>query len=361
MTLKSGRKGGRRARPPRHSRPKSLHGIRRTKELIAILRSRAGGDPVRMDELQRLLDPPDDREKPADPKTIRGYIDWLNADGYVIEFKRPWGWQLDLHASDPKSDLGKIEREAVRQSALALKVLRDLGFEAPGHGRTAREAIAEQLAPDERFALSSVFTRFRVDTWPRRELPAALDAFAEAVRRRCKLRLKYRPETTKAWSTKTIDPCLLRWIGDRWELLAFDPDKGDIRTFLPSRARNVEVLASEPADPHKALLDQCMREIFRTIRGSKGSPEVEVVVRFEKDAARFIEGATFHPSQKTEMQADGGLVLRLRVTTLREVVPWLLGLGAGALALEPPELRTEMAAALRAALARYEPPLRDHS
>ncbi|MDX1649746.1 MAG: WYL domain-containing protein, partial [Myxococcota bacterium] len=57
-----------------------------------------------------------------------------------------------------------------------------------------------------------------------------------------------------------------------------------------------------------------------------------------------------------EREADGGLVLSMEVGAGDELRGWVLSFGAGALVLEPPELRDEVQAELAASLARYGEP-----
>ncbi|MDP8905551.1 MAG: WYL domain-containing protein, partial [Chloroflexota bacterium] len=61
----------------------------------------------------------------------------------------------------------------------------------------------------------------------------------------------------------------------------------------------------------------------------------------------------WHPSQELEEQADGSLIWRGRVAGLREIRIWILGWGAEAEVLEPPELSADIAAELERAWRLY--------
>ena len=61
----------------------------------------------------------------------------------------------------------------------------------------------------------------------------------------------------------------------------------------------------------------------------------------------------WHPSQELEDQPDGSLLWRGQVAGMREIKIWILGWGADAEVLEPPELRADIAAELGRAATRY--------
>jgi predicted DNA-binding transcriptional regulator YafY len=63
---------------------------------------------------------------------------------------------------------------------------------------------------------------------------------------------------------------------------------------------------------------------------------------------------TWHKTQITTELAGGRVRVELDVTSLREVVPWVLEWGPKALVIGPPELRTRVIRALRETAAQYE-------
>jgi proteasome accessory factor B len=70
-------------------------------------------------------------------------------------------------------------------------------------------------------------------------------------------------------------------------------------------------------------------------------------------AARVRE-ATWHPSQRVEEAADGSLLWRARVSGTIEIRLWILSWGDDVEVVEPADLRADVAATHRRALARYE-------
>jgi predicted DNA-binding transcriptional regulator YafY len=68
-----------------------------------------------------------------------------------------------------------------------------------------------------------------------------------------------------------------------------------------------------------------------------------VEIKFSKQQAPYVRERTWRASQSIETKPNGSVILRLRVTDLREVKRWLIGFGADTLVLKPAELRHEIA------------------
>ena len=68
---------------------------------------------------------------------------------------------------------------------------------------------------------------------------------------------------------------------------------------------------------------------------------IEVRVRFDHAIVRWVRERQHYAFQREETAPDG-IVMTYRVHRLSELTPWLLGWGAQAEVLSPPELRTEI-------------------
>jgi predicted DNA-binding transcriptional regulator YafY len=79
-----------------------------------------------------------------------------------------------------------------------------------------------------------------------------------------------------------------------------------------------------------------------------------------KELANWVIEEQLNPKQQSRAGKlrDGttGLIVRIPKAYLNDIVPRLLGLGAHATALQPPELVTEVRARLQAAIDRYGKP-----
>ena len=87
--------------------------------------------------------------------------------------------------------------------------------------------------------------------------------------------------------------------------------------------------------PQKFSLAKQLRDSFGVHSGRK---EYRVVVRFNRLVADYIREKRWHPSQEIREVKNGGLELRLRLSSLGEIERWILGWGGNALPLRPPEL-----------------------
>ncbi len=83
-----------------------------------------------------------------------------------------------------------------------------------------------------------------------------------------------------------------------------------------------------------------------------GKDSHAVAIRFDPLVADYIREKRWHPSQKIRELPDGGLELRLRLSSLGEIQRWILSWGGSAVALSPPALVTSIRQAART-LARH--------
>ena len=69
---------------------------------------------------------------------------------------------------------------------------------------------------------------------------------------------------------------------------------------------------------------------------------VDVVLRFAPEAAEDAAGWVFHPSQSTEREGDGGLIVRFRAGGMREMCWHLFTWGDAVAVLAPDLLRYQL-------------------
>jgi predicted DNA-binding transcriptional regulator YafY len=132
-------------------------------------------------------------------------------------------------------------------------------------------------------------------------------------------------------------------------VVGFDEERGERRTFKVERIRSVTLTAEQFAEPPAAVVAE-MRNAWDVI-GDQAP--VDIVIRFSPDVAQRVDETRWHPSQQTAREADGSLTWRGRVAGVLEIRAWILGWGAAAEVLEPPELREWAAHQHAAAAQRY--------
>ena len=74
------------------------------------------------------------------------------------------------------------------------------------------------------------------------------------------------------------------------------------------------------------------------------------MIRFDTYAADYIREKRWHPSQTLRELKDGGVELRLKLSSLGEIQRWILGWGGSAVVIAPPELIASVTKAAQALL-----------
>lgn len=74
-----------------------------------------------------------------------------------------------------------------------------------------------------------------------------------------------------------------------------------------------------------------------------------------RNHSQLVRERVWHPSQKIQELADGGLELTLQLSSLHEIEPWVLSWGEHVCVLGPTEFKKWVTARLKAALEEIEP------
>ena len=68
----------------------------------------------------------------------------------------------------------------------------------------------------------------------------------------------------------------------------------------------------------------------------------EIKLEFDTWAAQLIRERAWHPAQKINELTDGRLEFTLELSSLEEIMPWILSWGEHVRVLEPAALRTQL-------------------
>ena len=161
------------------------------------------------------------------------------------------------------------------------------------------------------------------------------DALAKAATLRTQLKLCYRKPGRRETEDRVVDPYHLANINGEWFLFAHDHLRQDIRTFAPARIVSMAPTGRTFTRPHKFSLEKRLRDSFGVMAGPG---RFDVVIRFNDLVADYIREKRWHASQKLIELKDGGVELRLTLSSLVEIQRWILGWGGGAMVVQPPEL-----------------------
>ncbi len=163
------------------------------------------------------------------------------------------------------------------------------------------------------------------------------DALAQATARRQQLELTYRKPARQETEQRLVDPYHLANINGEWFLFAYDHLRRDIRTFVPARIQAIRPTGQTFSRPQKFSLEKRLRDSFGV---HSGQGEFDVVLRFNELVADYIREKKWHDSQQLREIKEGGVELRLRLSSLVEIERWVLSWGGNAVVVKPAELAT---------------------
>jgi predicted DNA-binding transcriptional regulator YafY len=133
-------------------------------------------------------------------------------------------------------------------------------------------------------------------------------------------------------------------------LMGWDESRKARRTFKVERIISASLTPDSFEPPPGAAT---ARDLLRAWDVIADEDPVRVVIRFSPSVAKRAAETRWHPSQELEDQPDGSLMWRGQVAGMREIKIWILGWGADAEVLEPPDLRNDIAAEFAKAAAVY--------
>jgi len=138
---------------------------------------------------------------------------------------------------------------------------------------------------------------------------------------------------------RRIDPYFIVFRGRAFYVVAFCHMRGDFRTFRIERIRRVQATS----DPFIRRRGINARDYFASSWLLFTGEPSEVEIRLTGAAARVVSTGKRHRTESIERQADGSVMYRVTVSGTREIGRWILGFGAEAEVISPPELREELA------------------
>jgi proteasome accessory factor B len=270
-------------------------------------------------------------------KTIHRDIEFMRDRlGLPIEYDgRKYGYYYTEEVSGfPTLQITEGELVALLIAEKALQQYRGTNFEKPLLSAFKK---MESSLPDTislNFADWDQSISFRTSAEPILNLEV-FDALAKATAGHQQLQIAYRKPGSKQTELRTVDPYHLANINGEWFLFGFDHLRKDIRTFVPSRVQSIQATGQTFPRPQKFSIEKILRDSFGV---HSGQGEYYVVIRFDAFAADYVREKRWHPSQTLRELKDGGVELRLKLSSLGEIQRWILGWGGSATVIEPLEL-----------------------
>ena len=164
------------------------------------------------------------------------------------------------------------------------------------------------------------------------------------------LALNYHSHSSRKTTTRKVNPYSLYFYQGHLYIIGFCHTAGEVRTFAVERVK----MADKTGHCFQVPKDFSLEEYFKDSFGIFRQELTPVKVYFDKKVAPFVLSKEWHPSQKVQKEADGGVVLEFNLAGTREVKTWALGFGDHAEILEPKTLRAELARDLKKMASFYE-------
>ncbi len=218
--------------------------------------------------------------------------------------------------------------------------------------RSALAKIRASLGPDLSDFLARLRESFRVLPGPHKRYADVADvirALNQAVLERRTVRMRYTTARTGETRAREFDPYRVWYRNGGLYAIGHDHRSGELRTFAVDRIKAPELTQARFAIPDDFDFESRAASAF----GVVVEPPEHVRIRFAPRRALYVREHDWHPTQKIERLADGGIELAIEVGPGDELASWVLSFGADAEVLEPETLRKQVAAELAGASARY--------
>lgn len=243
----------------------------------------------------------------------------------------------------PTLQMTEGELFALLVAEKALQQYRGTSFERPLRSAFKKMAASLSETVSMRWADWDESISFRTSAEPVVNLEI-FDELAKATARCRQVLLAYRKPGHAAPELRRVDPYHLANINGEWFLFAYDHLRKDIRTFVPTRIQKVSYTGRRFLRPHRFSLQRRLRDSFGV---HSGAGEYEIRIQFDELAADYIREKKWHSSQRLRELPEGGVELRVKLSSLAEIQRWVLGWGGHAVVLHPPELAAAVREAAR--------------
>jgi proteasome accessory factor B len=167
---------------------------------------------------------------------------------------------------------------------------------------------------------------------------------ARAIVQRQEISFSYQSLRASAPETRSVHPYHLANIDNAWYLLAYDPQRAQIRTFALPRIQKPALTKKTFDRPRGFSAEKELKGGFGVF---SGSGKYCIKVRFDSFAARLVRERDWHPTQKIREIKGGGIELEMTLGALEEIERWVLSWGDHAKVLGPKALIESVAKRIR--------------
>jgi len=214
-------------------------------------------------------------------------------------------------------------------------------FEKPLHA--AFHKISDGLRESITFPWGDLDASFSFRNLGSTEADIALfESLSKAVLRSLEIVFEYKKLGSSRYEQRRVQPYHLACIENQWYLFAFDLVRNQLRTFVLSRMRTVQLTTTKFKRPADFEISKHLGASFGVFTG-KGHYKIRL--QFDAFAARLVSERRWHASQKIKLlgkEGSEGLEMTLELSDLEEITRWILSWGGQARVLAPKELQTRV-------------------
>jgi len=193
--------------------------------------------------------------------------------------------------------------------------------------------------------------RIRIVRKQGRKLPEReFRAVAHALLDRKRLKLVYHARIKQDMTQREVSPQRLTYYRDNWYLDGFCHTSNGLRTFALERIKAPTLLPTVATDIAQEQLDQELASAYGIF---SGVARERAVLKFSRDAARWVAEEVWHREQSSRWLDDGRFELTLPFGNPTELLMDVLRYGGDVEVAAPESLRLLAIEKLRGALKRY--------
>lgn len=184
--------------------------------------------------------------------------------------------------------------------------------------------------------------------------PTVLQRITEAWAGSKTVAIRYRSAGQKGTKVFGLDPYLLETsaTGAATYVVGYSHRHKAVRVFRTDRIITAVISAETFAPPDVSSISARLRQSWSGVVYG-GDDQYDVTIDFDASVSDRVRERAWHTSQQLTKLEAGGVRLELRLPSLLEFVPWVLGWGPAAQVIGPAELRSQVIDAHREALALY--------
>lgn len=293
------------------------------------------------------------KELETSPKTIRRDVEFMRDQlGLPIEYDpRRYGYYYTEPVTGfPTMKVSEGEIVALFVAQRALEQYRGTSFEAPLKAAFAKltEGLQEQVS--FRWSDLDSAISFRGTGSTRADLEL-FELLSRAVMEEGEVELTYRKLAGTEDELRKVHPYHLTNVENCWYLIAYDLMRCGMRTFALPRVRDAVRLPGQFRKPADFEVNRFLADSFGVFSGS-GSYEVRL--QFDALGAQLAGERLWHPSQQIrEIEGEGPwrMELTMELSSLTEIVRWVLGWGRHCRVIGPERLRERVRSEVEAMIA----------